>query len=184
MIKPCKIYWYLGVLVLFLVAGCASSPQHLASNSPPTDILAKVGNRVITLSEFKDRLDNLPERYRQRLNNKEAKEKFLKKVVNLSLFSIDARAQGINKEKAVRPRLQDAADAVLAREYIKREITDRITVSDEDVNDYYNRHLSRFKQPEKVKARHILVRVAQNAGPEDLAEAQNKARDLKAQLDK
>ncbi len=175
----------LALAIILLITGCNSLTRQSVRNSPPQaqDALATVGDRIITLSEFQEKLDNIPPKYRENVTTKEQKERFLERLVQIALFSIEARTQNIDKEERVQSRIKDAVDSILWREYVKREIKDKITVTDEEVKEYYDTHLDEFKHPEKVKAGHILIKVARNASPEDWAEAENKAKDLKAQLD-
>lgn len=176
---------HLGLLVLgFLLVGCASLTAHSPENSPQ-EILAKIGNHIITLSEFEERINALPSHRRQRLlNNKKQKIKFLKRVVEIYVCSLEARKKGLDRDKLIQFRIQDAVDTILAREYIKREVFDNITISDKEVEEYYKTHLQEFTRPEQVRARHILVKVNPKGKPEEWEKALIRVQELKRELDK
>lgn len=57
------------------------------------------------------------------------------------------------------------------KKLISREITEKIVVSEKDVNDFYTQHPEVFTRPEQVKASHILIKVA----ADDTAEIREKA---------
>ena len=178
-----KLYRNLLILAAILIMGCATSSQHSLQNPPPKDILARVGDYIITISEFEEKLNAIPPQYRQRFKSEEQKVKFLERLVETTLFSLEARAEKIDREKTIESRIQDAMDNILAREYIKRNVQDKITVSDEEIKKYYETHLKEFTRPEQVKAQHILIRVGPEANPEEWAEAEKKASRLKKKLD-
>jgi peptidyl-prolyl cis-trans isomerase D len=53
-----------------------------------------------------------------------------------------------------------------------------ITVTAEEIRDYYESNLEKFKEPKTVQARHILIKVDQNAKPEAVESARRKAEDV------
>lgn len=58
---------------------------------------------------------------------------------------------------------------------VQKEIAPKITISDEDAKKFYDENMDRFKQPESVKASHILIGVDPKATPEEKQKAKEKA---------
>jgi peptidyl-prolyl cis-trans isomerase D len=58
------------------------------------------------------------------------------------------------------------------------DFTAKLTVAEEDIQDYYESNLEKFKNPKTVQARHILLKAGQNAKPEDVESARQKAEDV------
>jgi peptidyl-prolyl cis-trans isomerase D len=54
----------------------------------------------------------------------------------------------------------------------------KVTVTEEDIKDYYESNREKFKNPKTVQARHILIKVAQNAKPEEVESAHQRAEDV------
>lgn len=179
------LYFGLLVLVNVLLMGCAggSSIQYSPEDLPRESILAKIGDHTITMSNFEERLNDLPTDYQKRLEDKKQKIKFLEQLVEVSLCSMEAGQKGMDKDKLIQSRIRNATDNILAREYIKREIIDKITISDKEVGEYYKTHLEEFTRPEQVKARHILIKVSPKAESEKWTKALARAQELKRQLD-
>jgi peptidyl-prolyl cis-trans isomerase D len=50
-----------------------------------------------------------------------------------------------------------------------------VSISDQEIQDYFNENQEEFKTPKTVEARHILIKVDQNATPEDVEKARKKA---------
>jgi peptidyl-prolyl cis-trans isomerase C len=54
---------------------------------------------------------------------------------------------------------------------IEQEIVSKIEISDAEIQSFYDDNTQLFERPEEVRASHILIRVAQDAGQEEKAEA-------------
>ena len=54
----------------------------------------------------------------------------------------------------------------------------KVTVGEEDIQDYYESNPEKSKNPKTVQARHILIKVAQNAKPEEVESARQRAEDV------
>lgn len=63
----------------------------------------------------------------------------------------------------------------LAQSLVENEIVSGIEVSEEDVAAYYAEHPELFTSEEKVHARHILLKVPKDAGPEQRAAVRKRA---------
>ena len=70
-------------------------------------------------------------------------------------------------EDALKEQLREG---MVIQKLIDREVIDRIEVSDKEAKDYYDENRDLFKQPEKIQARHILIKV-ETEGDEDLKPA-------------
>lgn len=66
--------------------------------------------------------------------------------------------------------------------FLLRKSSDGPTVSDDEVTAFYKGNLHRYEQPETVRARHILVKVAQNATPEARSAARARIDAVRAEL--
>jgi len=60
------------------------------------------------------------------------------------------------------------------RELIKQQITNKIVITDAETKAYYDGNTQMFKQPEQVKASHILIKVEADADDLQKAEARKK----------
>jgi peptidyl-prolyl cis-trans isomerase D len=54
----------------------------------------------------------------------------------------------------------------------------KVSVKEEDIRDYYESNPEKFKDPKTVHARHILIKVDQNAKPEEVESAHQRAEDI------
>jgi peptidyl-prolyl cis-trans isomerase C len=63
-------------------------------------------------------------------------------------------------------------------------MTEKATVSGEEIKAFYENHPSLFKQPEQVRASHILIKVDPQADEGKRAEAQKKIKEIQQKLKK
>jgi peptidyl-prolyl cis-trans isomerase C len=72
----------------------------------------------------------------------------------------------------------------LLRDRVVERLSGPVDVTDEENQKYYEENKERFKEKEQVKARRILIRVAQNASADDTKKAEKLAKRLRAQAAK
>lgn len=142
-------------------------------------VLAKVGDTRITLSDLNRIIGHYtPEQQEIISNSPENKVRLLKKLVQEKVLAADAKKLGIDKDPGVREQIEILTNNQLASELLKREVADKISVSDDEARIYYQLHKDDFKTPETVRVRHILVKVDKDAGEEAKKTAKEKALSL------
>ena len=95
-------------------------------------------------------------------------EEFKKALASMDLTEEEVRAQ-IQRGLAI-------------RELIDQKVANKIAITDEETNAYYTGHPQLFKQPEKVKASHILIKVEPTADDAKKAEASKKIEEIQLKL--
>jgi peptidyl-prolyl cis-trans isomerase C len=70
------------------------------------------------------------------------------------------------------------------REFIDQEFVQKATISDKETKDYYEKFPQFFKQPEQVKASHILIKVDPKADESQKAEARKKLGEIRQKIKK
>jgi peptidyl-prolyl cis-trans isomerase C len=136
--------------VVLVTSGFAGDPAQ-------TDVLAKVGNTEITRDMLDNIIATIPEENRVPFLTPDGRKKILEEVVSFMLFAEAAKRDGIDKEPAVKTRLDYVQTEYLAREYFRRHLAKAAPITEEELSAYYKSHESEFKPPEEVQARHILV---------------------------
>lgn len=137
------------ILTSIFLSGCESKPAE------QDKILATVGNKFITLHDFKQKLSKLPSYY-QGMAEKNKKTLFEDMIVE-SLFLEDAVRKGIDRDKEVRDILNEARKKIIIAKFVKTEVDDKIKISEEEMKKYYEEHKDEFRKPEMWRASHILV---------------------------
>lgn len=168
---------YLGVgslLLLFMII--LFQGKSFAQNS---DVVAKIGDKKITLSDFNSIVGYLDSEKQKMLEkNPQLKESFLRQVVQTMVISNLAKEKGFDKKPDVKQQLDLFTDNFLANEFLKKEVVQKISIPEDELKSYYDKHKEEFKTPEMVKARHILVKVNPSASAEEKKKAKEKAEDI------
>ena len=68
--------------------------------------------------------------------------------------------------------------------FIDKEFSEKTTVSEEEIKGYYDSHPELFKQPEQVRASHILIKVDSQADASQKTEARKKLEEIQEKLKK
>lgn len=113
-------------------------------------------------------------------------------AVNEQLASLKKRFPGeaefeswLNKmslsEAAVKSQIKRG---MAVQQFVNKEIIEKTTVSDKEIKAFYNNNPDYFKQPERVQASHILIKVETGADESQKAEARKKLENIQKKLKK
>jgi peptidyl-prolyl cis-trans isomerase C len=143
------------------------------------DVVAKIGDRKITISEFNKMLGYLDsEKQKVIEKNPQLKENILQQYIQGIVISKLAKKKGFDKNPELKEQLELLKDNIIAIEYLKKEVTNKVEVSEEDVKAYYESHKDEFKTPEMVRSRHILIKTDPPASDNDKKKAKEKAEEI------
>jgi peptidyl-prolyl cis-trans isomerase C len=95
-------------------------------------------------------------------------------------FDQALKAQNVTLE-AIR---KDVEGQMLRQQLVKKEVLDRVNVSAAEVQNFYDHNKAKYIEEEQVRARHILVRVPQDASPVDDAKLKEKAEQAQSRAKK
>ena len=169
------------LMVIFLLTLFLTTSPTFAKE----EILAKVGSHVLTMQQFQEQIRTLPPQLQMAmLQNPQLKEQLIERWVNVTLLGEKAKSLGLDKDPAVMAKIEDVKNSILAQELLKKEIQAKVKITDEEVKEYYEKNKDKFKEPEQVKARHILIKVDSNADEKKWKEAEEKAKQIKERIEK
>lgn len=91
--------------------------------------------------------------------------------------------EAMNKQNlSIRSLKKDFREEILKSKLIDAEVKGKMNISFKEVDDYYQDHLNDFIEPEKVKAKTILIKPAEDT-PEDWEETLAKANEIFSELE-
>ena len=122
-----------------------------------SQVLARVGGRVITLGEYEAVLRRMDRFERLRYQSADRRMDLLKEMVDVELLAGEAERRGLDKRPKTQQRIQQALrDEVLRR--VRAEVPDAAAIPEGEVRDYYDRHREEFYEPERRRVAHIVMR--------------------------
>ncbi len=116
-----------------------------------------------------------------------SKDKINKEVEDLRKKFSDKKAfsEALKTVNLTESELEDQIKRQLAiKELIDKKIASKIKITDKEAKEFYDKHPEYFKQPEQVRASHILVKVASDADKKKVAAAKKKIEAAQARLKK
>ena len=173
--------WLLSVIGILIFLTSVSS-ESFGAPKTAQDVVAKWGNKVITKQDVEARIASLPMEYQMRIQTEEQKQEFVEGIVQMEVLGAEAKAKKLDKEKVMVVRIADMVNSLLAQEYMKKILADVKKPTDKEIEQYYQSHKGEYVIPAQVKAQHILVRIAADAKPEEVAAAKTKAEDIRKEL--
>jgi peptidyl-prolyl cis-trans isomerase C len=157
-------FWIFMVAAALVLTTEARCEDRARKGEEPSTVLARVGDRVITVFDLEQALIAIPQEHRQEFSTPQGRKNLLQKLIDLHLFEMEARRIGLHKDPAIQ-----AQAAIIERNFLSRQLVLHYIrnqwqpPSEEDLRAYYKENISDFTQPEEVLARHILVRTKKEA---------------------
>ena len=106
---------------------------YLAACTPQEPIVARIGDREITQSEFKTFVERLPEALRSRKEGRAAAAEHLQSIVDQELLLLEARARGLDTSAAIQKKLKGLVRQELVARYRARIIAKRVQITPKDI---------------------------------------------------
>lgn len=138
------------------------------------NVIAQIGNEKITADGFAERMLSTPPAYQAYLNTEQGKKQFVDLIVREKLILESAKQAGVNKraeykqaieefKQEQKRQLKDYEDGIMMEMYLKDLQSNTLSVSEEEVNKYYEENKADFDTPIAIVARHILVPTKEEA---------------------
>jgi parvulin-like peptidyl-prolyl isomerase len=121
-------------------------------------VVAKIGDEVITLGQFADRLASQSPYLRARYNSPERRREFLDNMVRFELLAIEAKKRGHDEQ----PEVKRVREQMMVQQMMKELFDDKgvklSDITDEEIKQYYAQNKQEFEKPEQRRASHILIK--------------------------
>lgn len=124
-------------------------------------ILAKVGPLTVKESEVEEFLLSLGQRGAA-YNNPEGRKVILEQIISNKLLLLEARSNLYETEPEFKAELARLKENLLVN-YASGKVFDRVTVTEGELRDYYEKNLDRLGGGATVNASHILVDTEEQA---------------------
>ncbi len=149
------------------VAGLAACKGKTAGEAgkaaQPGQTLVDVNGIVITTTDFKKELDNLPPYLKPMAESADGKKQLIDTMVVRELVLKEAQKEGIDKNQAVLDKMEDLKKQLILQAYVKKKVDEQANLTDADLQKFYDQNKDKFKTGEQVRASHILVKTEPEA---------------------
>jgi peptidyl-prolyl cis-trans isomerase C len=168
----------IAVLALVGLAGCKScddgkasadggSPTKLLTDKQAAQVLARVGDKTITLGDYTAALEHMDQFDRLRYQSPERRKELLDEMITIELLAMEATEKGYDKDPLAQQELRSILrDAMLAE--ARRNAPAPTDLPESEVRAYYEAHRADYKDPERRRLS-VIVLATEAAAREVLA---------------
>lgn len=156
------------IVLAVAAASCSKKPEEAPAaeqewpklgltEAQANEVLAKVGDRTITVGEFAERLASQSPYLRARFESPERRKEFLDNLVRFELLVYEAKRRGF----AEKPEIIRARRNAMIQQLVKSEVDEPLEASeitDEEVQAAYDANPDEFNRPAQMRASHILIK--------------------------
>lgn len=131
----------------------------LASLTPEEaqKVLAKVGNKTITLGDYVAVLERMDQFDRLRYQSPERRKELLDELINIELLAQEATDKGYDKDPQAQEELRIVLrDAFLAEAH--KDAAKPTDIPESEVRAYYEAHLADYNDPERRRVSALVTR--------------------------
>jgi len=122
-------------------------------------ILATINNDTITLGEFYQYWDAIPDQYKIQFN----KEDLLEQLIIQTLLVQRAHEINLNINPEVAFQIKNTTEQILIQHLIEKEIVEKTEINDEEIKSYYDEHKENYFKEEQIHVLNILTETEEEA---------------------
>jgi parvulin-like peptidyl-prolyl isomerase len=135
-------------------------------------VLAKVGDKTITLGDYAAAIDHMDNFDRLRYQSPERRKELLNDMINVELLAREAQLKGYDKEPAAQQEIRAILRDAMLKD-ARKGAPSPADVPEADVRAYYDAHRADYKDPERRRASLIVLK--DEATAKDVLEQAKKA---------
>jgi hypothetical protein len=163
-----------GPLVVLLCAGLSAGCREKPKQAPGPDgsasaapagkltpelarqVLAKVGEREITLGDYAETLERMDPFERLRYQSPDRRKQLLNEIIQVELLAEEAKRRGLDKQPETQERVRQMLKDELLRD-MRQSVPDPADIPEAEVHAYFDSHHDEFKEPERRRVAHLLL---------------------------
>jgi parvulin-like peptidyl-prolyl isomerase len=119
-------------------------------------VLARVGDREITLGEYAAVIDRMDPFEKLRYQPEERRLALLDEMIKVELLAREAERRGLDKKPETKERIRQVLRDTLLRE-VRESLPAPATIPEAEVRAYYDAHRAEFREPERRRVAHIVL---------------------------
>lgn len=164
--------WYL-LLAVALAASLAACDKKKdgEGSADPDEVVATVGDEVITQGDLEGELNMLAPQWRGRIKTEGGRKNVIQNIVRRRLILMEAEARGVDKD----PKLLIELERLKSARLLNKMLSDDKELDEALLKQKFEENKASFDTPERIKARHILVKLKPDASAAEQARVKAEA---------
>ena len=151
------------ITVTFLIFGFSIFLGGCSKKAQEGVILAEFDGQVVTIDELEQEISELSSYKQKKYKDQAGREEYLVLMAESRMLLQAAIDSGLDKDEKILNETQDYKDQLIVKEFVKREVDDKVVVIDGDLSKYYEEHKEDYLIPEKVVVTEITVKEEEKA---------------------
>ena len=153
-----------------LSAGCREKPKQTlgpagsVSAAPAAgltpelarQVLAKVGEREITLGDYAETLERMDPYERLRYQSPDRRKQLLNEIIQVELLAEEAKRRGLDQLPETQERVRQMLKDELLQD-LRQNLPGPAEIPDAEVHAYFDSHHDEFKEPERRRVAHLSL---------------------------
>lgn len=137
-------------------ASAAVTERRTLTPEQAQQVLARVGDRTITLGEYVAALERMDTFEQLRYQSVERRRLLLNEMIELELLAQEAQRRGLDKLPETQERLRQMLRDELLRD-LRQKAPSPTEIPQAEVRQYYEDHRADFNEPERRRVAHIAL---------------------------
>jgi len=138
------------------VASTIAPPPGKLTPELARQVLAKVGDRDITLGEYAETLERMDPFERIRYQSPDRRKQLLNEIIQVELLAEEAKRRGLDKQPETQERVRQMLRDELLRD-VRQSVPGPSDIAEAEVRAYFDAHHDEFKEPERRRVAHLLL---------------------------
>jgi peptidyl-prolyl cis-trans isomerase C len=130
---------------------------------PPADILVDYTGGMITKKDLDARINKLPAQTQGRFKTIDGQTQILDMMIVEEVFYLKAKDMNLLTDPVITDKINSAKKQVLIQEYYKRNVTNKVNMTEADKQEFYKQNLKDFYIPPFVSILYIQTEDAAKA---------------------
>lgn len=123
-------------------------PGAVAPNRPG-EVIARIGNRNITMGDLNFEINQLPPNMRQQFSEREKKLEFLNQYLTTEMLFNTAKREGLDNDKDVLDQAFQAKKRFMVYKLLEQRVAQNIQTTDTDLQLYYEANKDKYTEKDK-----------------------------------
>lgn len=147
------VYFTLVIFTLFLILFAEVYSNEGTSEDSDQRVLAIINDEIITLNEFNNYWNAIPEQYKVQFS----KEELLNQLIIQELLVQKANELDLKNIPEIAFQIKSTIEQILIQYLIEKEIVEKAVLSEEEIKSYYEEHKEDYWKDVEVHALNILT---------------------------
>jgi len=142
------------ICIVIFLGGCEGGNDKLEIK---TDLVARIGDQVIKVREFEERIKSLPPAQKKLYKGEIGRSRLVDEMIKERILYMAALENKLQYNENIKTRLNYIRQTILIQAYYTM-LAENIECSDEMIKEYYDSNQLEFKIESTIRAQHIFSR--------------------------